>query len=170
MLKWPLFPISWHTHRRPSRLDALESVPSPSHSHSICALTTQSCAPSCIWPYWPSCLLQHWHKSCPRKLASTIPGKSRHAFTIHRIETLTEIQSSPDKSCELGCCGGSGYCGFGPTFCGLGNCTSGCDRKSECDPGWGSQWSNATDCPLNVCCSQFGFCGTTYGMLASWCC
>lgn len=49
---------------------------------------------------------------------------------------------------------------MGPTFCGDG-CISTCDQKSECDPGWGIQWSNASVCPLNVCCSKFGFCGTT---------
>ncbi|KAK2841524.1 hypothetical protein FQN49_006173 [Arthroderma sp. PD_2] len=55
---------------------------------------------------------------------------------------------------------GKGICGLGPKFCGNG-CTSTCDYKSECDPGWGAQWSNASTCPLNVCCSPFGFCGTT---------
>ena len=56
---------------------------------------------------------------------------------------------------------GMGVCGMGPTFCAPGNCTSECNAKSECDPGWGAQWSQATKCPLNVCCSKFGFCGTT---------
>ncbi|KAK3897848.1 glycoside hydrolase superfamily [Staphylotrichum tortipilum] len=82
-------------------------------------------------------------------------------------------QSTPDytcsatKHCSLGCCGpldpttGMGVCGMGPTFCAPGNCTSECNAKSECDPGWGAQWSQATKCPLNVCCSKFGFCGTT---------
>jgi chitinase len=55
---------------------------------------------------------------------------------------------------------GNGVCGLGPDFCGTG-CTSTCNYKSECDPGWGLQWSNASTCPLNVCCSKFGFCGTT---------
>lgn len=50
----------------------------------------------------------------------------------------------------------------GPTFCGAGNCTSTCDRKSECDPGWGIQWSNVSVCPLKVCCSQYGFCGAIF--------
>ena len=49
---------------------------------------------------------------------------------------------------------------MGPTFCGEG-CTSECNAKSECDPGWGAEWSNRTTCPLNVCCSTYGFCGTT---------
>lgn len=55
---------------------------------------------------------------------------------------------------------GKAVCGLGPDFCGKG-CISTCDYKSECDPGWGAQWSNASTCPLNVCCSKFGFCGTT---------
>ncbi|KAK8042256.1 glycoside hydrolase superfamily [Apiospora rasikravindrae] len=49
---------------------------------------------------------------------------------------------------------------MGPKFCGEG-CISSCGEKSECDPGWGMQWSNASTCPLNVCCSDYGFCGTT---------
>lgn len=53
---------------------------------------------------------------------------------------------------------GNGVCGLGPKFCG-DKCTSSCDYKSECDPGWGPKWSNATECPLKVCCSEFGFCG-----------
>ncbi|KAJ5295311.1 hypothetical protein N7508_010132 [Penicillium antarcticum] len=35
------------------------------------------------------------------------------------------------------------------------------DYTCECDPGWGLQWSASEKCPLNVCCSKFGFCGTT---------
>ncbi|OAA63386.1 class 5 chitinase 1 [Niveomyces insectorum RCEF 264] len=54
----------------------------------------------------------------------------------------------------------AGVCGAGPDFCG-DKCTSQCSWKSECDPGWGIKWSNASTCPLNVCCSKFGFCGTT---------
>ncbi|KAF3017889.1 hypothetical protein E8E14_013004 [Neopestalotiopsis sp. 37M] len=67
---------------------------------------------------------------------------------------------SPTSPCRIGCCSNSGVCGLGPDFCGS-DCISSCDYKSECDPGWGAQWSNATDCPLNVCCSKYGFCGTT---------
>lgn len=68
------------------------------------------------------------------------------------LSLISLIVCSDDK--------GAGVCGLGPKFCGEG-CTSTCGYKSECDPGWGIQWSNATKCPLNVCCSEFGFCGTT---------
>ncbi|ELR02726.1 hypothetical protein VC83_00837 [Pseudogymnoascus destructans] len=76
-----------------------------------------------------------------------------------------DYHCTKDKKCKSGCCrlepDGTGNCGLGPTFCGKGNCTSTCDEKSECDPGWGSMWSTAENCPLNVCCSEYGFCGTT---------
>ncbi|KAL4812079.1 hypothetical protein BDW67DRAFT_194002 [Aspergillus spinulosporus] len=68
---------------------------------------------------------------------------------------------SPDRPCKLGCCGRNNVCGMGPSYCASENCTSTCDAKSECDPGWGSQWSQRQSCPLNVCCSKYGFCGTT---------
>ncbi|KAI5919754.1 glycoside hydrolase [Camillea tinctor] len=67
----------------------------------------------------------------------------------------------PDRPCKLGCCSNTGVCGMGPTFCAKGNCTSQCGAKSDCDPGWGAEYSSAENCPLNVCCSEFGFCGTT---------
>ncbi|KAK3292952.1 glycoside hydrolase superfamily [Chaetomium fimeti] len=72
-------------------------------------------------------------------------------------QSTPDYTCSPTKPCTLGCW----ICGMGPTFCAAGNCTSECNAKSECDPGWGLEWSQATNCPLNVCCSKFGFCGTS---------
>ncbi|KAI1798649.1 chitotriosidase-1 [Daldinia bambusicola] len=74
-----------------------------------------------------------------------------------------------DYSCHVGvpcktyaCCGSflgtdTGTCGFGPTFCGS-DCDSQCDAKSEC-----GQYADppGKKCPLNVCCSGYGFCGST---------
>lgn len=41
-------------------------------------------------------------------------------------------------------------------------CVGDCDRNSECDPGgFGTRYSNYSTCPLRVCCSEHGFCGTT---------
>ncbi|KAH7202902.1 uncharacterized protein BKA55DRAFT_600509 [Fusarium redolens] len=67
---------------------------------------------------------------------------------------------SATKRCKNGCCNKSGNCGFGPDYCGT-NCRSDCDRKSECNPGFGSKWAEEDKCPLNVCCSKHGYCGTT---------
>ncbi|KAJ4245209.1 hypothetical protein NW762_014079 [Fusarium torreyae] len=69
-----------------------------------------------------------------------------------------------DKStpCETGCCGSNNVCGTGPNYCSKAKCINSCNYKAECNPGdWDSQYVNATKCPLNVCCSKFGFCGTT---------
>ena len=65
-----------------------------------------------------------------------------------------EYSCGPDKPCSNGaCCGASGNCGYGATYCGTG-CVSHCDATAECGkdakvPG--------TTCPLNTCCSQYGF-------------
>ncbi|GFF87212.1 chitotriosidase-1 [Aspergillus udagawae] len=74
--------------------------------------------------------------------------------------SATDYTCSATKPCKIGCCSNTGVCGLGPDFCGK-SCISSCDQKSECDPGWGAQWSQKEKCPLNVCCSKFGFCGTT---------
>jgi hypothetical protein len=57
----------------------------------------------------------------------------------------------------------SGNCGYGATYCGKG-CTSHCDAVAECGK---DSKDGRTTCPLNTCCSQFGFCGTTSGILHS---
>ncbi|EUC34226.1 glycoside hydrolase family 18 protein [Bipolaris zeicola 26-R-13] len=57
------------------------------------------------------------------------------------------------------CCSGvSGLCGYSPSECGVGNCTSNCDAKAECGQ-YGVPGKQT--CPLGVCCSKFGFCGST---------
>ncbi|CZR66788.1 uncharacterized protein PAC_16689 [Phialocephala subalpina] len=72
---------------------------------------------------------------------------------------------SSTTDCVSGCCNGE-FCGFGPTYCGAGNCTSSCDAVAECGP---YAPSGNYDCPLNVCCSQYGFCGTTEDFCGTGC-
>lgn len=52
----------------------------------------------------------------------------------------------------------TGICGYSPDQCGTDVCISNCDAKAECGQ-YGVAGSNV--CPLNVCCSEFGFCGST---------
>lgn len=52
------------------------------------------------------------------------------AYLISTV--LAQSTCTPDSPCAQGCCSKSGYCGFGPAFCGAGNCTSGCDAQAEC--------------------------------------
>lgn len=72
------------------------------------------------------------------------------------LSLCQDFSCSPSKPCALGCCGKNNVCGLGPSYCAPANCTSSCDQKSDCDPGWGPQWSSSEKCPLNVCCSKFG--------------
>ena len=112
-------------------------------------------------------------------LASPHQGHTQHG--AHDISSGGSLLQARDNTyncdennpCSNGaCCGKSGYCGYGPTYCGTNGqspndqCWSQCDAHAECgqyavNPGQG--------CPLNVCCSQFGFCGTTPDFCGSGC-
>ena len=77
-----------------------------------------------------------------------------------------DYSCSENKPCKNGACcpKATGYCNYGPDACGTNGqspndvCWSHCDAHAECgryaDP-------PGKTCPLNVCCSQFGFCGLT---------
>ncbi|KAF2003755.1 glycoside hydrolase family 18 protein [Amniculicola lignicola CBS 123094] len=77
-----------------------------------------------------------------------------------------DYSCSESKPCKNGACcpKATGYCNFGDKYCGTNGqspnevCWSNCNAKAECGrdadlPG--------KKCPLNVCCSKFGFCGMT---------
>ncbi|GAP85921.1 putative glycosyl hydrolases family 18 protein [Rosellinia necatrix] len=77
-----------------------------------------------------------------------------------------DYSCSETKPCKNGACcpKATGFCNYGEKACGTTGtspndvCWSNCDAHAECgrnsDP-------PGKECPLNVCCSQFGFCGTT---------
>lgn len=70
------------------------------------------------------------------------------------LASRDDYTCGPGKPCKnQACCGKSGNCGYGPTYCGTG-CTSNCNSHAEC-----GQYSQPAGkkCPLNVCCSQYGF-------------
>ena len=77
---------------------------------------------------------------------------------VSQIFRRDDYTCGPGRPCANGaCCGASGNCGFGDVYCGDG-CTSNCNATAEC----GKHASPAgKKCPLNTCCSEFGFCGTT---------
>ncbi|KAF7510841.1 hypothetical protein GJ744_005941 [Endocarpon pusillum] len=77
-----------------------------------------------------------------------------------------DYSCSESKPCKNGACcpKATGYCNYGEKYCGTNGqspndvCWSNCNAKAECgkdaDP-------PGKKCPLNVCCSPFGFCGMT---------
>ncbi len=84
-------------------------------------------------------------------LAALLPRATSSSSTGQDTYTC-----GPGSPCSNGaCCGSSGWCGYGATYCGAG-CQSNCNATADC--GEYAAVPGAT-CPLNVCCSQYGFCG-----------
>lgn len=104
----------------------------------------------------------------PSAHASLLSHHSHSRFhQPHELLKREEYTCSASKPClNEACCGISGWCGFGPTYCGAGNCTSSCDAKAPC-----GQYAKVpgTTCPLNTCCSEHGFCGTTQDFCTGKC-
>ncbi|KAJ2985874.1 hypothetical protein NUW58_g5301 [Xylaria curta] len=96
------------------------------------------------------------------------PGTSANSARfslVVRQEAPDDYTCGEGRPCRNGACcpKDTGVCNYGPKACGTNDispndvCWSNCDAKAECGryaktPG--------KKCPLNVCCSQFGFCGT----------
>lgn len=77
---------------------------------------------------------------------------------LSNITRREDYTCSPDRPCSNGaCCGASGNCGYGKDYCGDG-CVSNCDAAAECGK---HARPSGKRCPLNTCCSEYGFCGTT---------
>lgn len=96
--------------------------------------------------------------------SSPHPSRARHSHTKHLTSPETRsfadlnrrdtYSCDADNPCSNGaCCGPSGYCGYGPIYCGTG-CVSNCNTTAQC--GQYAATPGAT-WPLNVCCSQYGF-------------
>jgi chitinase len=98
------------------------------------------------------CLLLSFSRASPHQVSPATPLLSRQSSS-------TTYNCDENNPCSNGaCCGKSGYCGYGPTYCGTTGtspndaCWSNCDAHAPCgqyaaNPGEG--------CPLNVCCSQY---------------
>ncbi|RFN52992.1 glycoside hydrolase family 18 protein [Fusarium flagelliforme] len=93
-------------------------------------------------------------------------------FSIASVE-IAAAEPDPDDPYACGqnkpcsnhaCCGKNGVCGYGPNFCGTSGkspndkCWSNCDAHAECGR---FAKTKGQLCPLNVCCSEYGFCGMT---------
>lgn len=90
---------------------------------------------------------------------------SRSVLPFTARDTTNDYLCSETKPCANGaCCAKTGYCNYGPEACGTNGqspsdkCWSNCDAHAPC--GQFAKTANAT-CPLDVCCSEFGFCGMT---------
>ena len=100
----------------------------------------------------------------PRKVPSTVISHQQQDdvsqlddAVLSQNTTLVrrdEYNCGPSNPCKNGaCCGESGYCGYGPTYCGKG-CVSNCGAVAECGK---YAKESGKKCPLNTCCSEFGY-------------
>lgn len=105
-----------------------------------------------------------YRNSYRRRLQILDSNDTNEALNI--LRPRDDYTCGSDKPCSNGaCCGQSGYCGYGSTYCGTG-CTSNCNAVAECGK---DSKDGKTTCPLNTCCSQFGFCGTTSEFCGTGC-
>ncbi|KAG4431270.1 hypothetical protein IFR05_013236, partial [Cadophora sp. M221] len=96
----------------------------------------------------------------------SMSGESHHHInTAEKIPTpIIEVvdQCGPSSPCVDGsCCNSEGKCGYTPYNCGstpATTCISNCDSRAMC--GINSR-DSAQKCPLNLCCSYFGYCGAS---------
>ncbi|PNH64228.1 hypothetical protein VD0001_g8902 [Verticillium dahliae] len=89
---------------------------------------------------------------------ASIPAVS--VFNPRGLNTFQKRQAlrCDDGPCIDGsCCSKEKICGYGPSYCGAGNCTSQCDATAMC----GEYSENAEmPCGMKLCCSAMGWCGT----------
>jgi chitinase len=82
-------------------------------------------------------------------------GNVSSAATIRT--TQDDSQCGDGRECEGGqCCSPGGKCGYKLEHCGPG-CKSNCNAKAICGI---DSADGQTRCPLNLCCSYYGWCGT----------
>jgi len=105
----------------------------------------------------------HHHKHHTHARRPAVPAVIDNSDDVSS-SNVSLLMRRDDYSCGKGnpcsngaCCGASGYCGYGKTYCGAG-CVSNCEAVAECGK---DAVPSGKKCPLNTCCSQYGFCGTT---------
>ncbi|KAG8160926.1 hypothetical protein KVR01_009190 [Diaporthe batatas] len=110
---------------------------------------------------FPADLVAKVHGTCARDEHSTSP----EGLGLITRQVVEDYSCDENRPCKNGaCCAKTGFCGFGPESCGTNDqspndkCWSNCDAHAECGR---YAEEEGKKCPLNVCCSQHGFCGTT---------
>lgn len=136
------------------------------HAH---ALAHHQDSPSCVNP---ASIFDYSVKKREDFQASTceVDTNPLHSIVARQsAATDDDYSCSETKPCSNGACCSkkTGYCNYGPDACGpdLGKnpspnevCWSNCDAVAECGR---YALPAGKECPLNVCCSSFGFCGMT---------
>lgn len=110
-----------------------------------------------------------------RELLKDLAGKPKSSVykTSGNQNGISKRDSLPTGTCAPGipcvngaCCSDTGVCSFAPSSCAADVCISNCNATAPCGE---YAKTGEGDCPLNVCCSQFGFCGTTSEFCGTGC-
>ncbi|KAL3428232.1 hypothetical protein PVAG01_01741 [Phlyctema vagabunda] len=91
-------------------------------------------------------------------LNSTISSRNFGDLNLHPIQRRGPLRCDDGECVDGSCCSKEGICGYGPSNCGAGNCTSHCEATAMC-----GEFSEDADvpCGMQLCCSASGWCGTT---------
>ncbi|CZR65426.1 related to chitinase [Phialocephala subalpina] len=97
---------------------------------------------------------------------ASLPKNIREHFATSKAIPLSKrdapSQCGPGQPCADGsCCNSDGKCGYTSYTCGSSNnvrCLSNCNAHAMCGV---NSLNAAQHCPLNLCCSYFGYCGTS---------
>jgi hypothetical protein len=125
-------------------------------SWSLLVLPPCDCFRSCFWPSflgWPSARHAVPRATARKDAATSLETVALDLTVSSRDSGLTARPVTIRRASKLTCRHAHPVCGA--------NCISDCDRKSDCNPGYGSEWSKRDKCPLNVCCSKHGYCGVS---------
>ncbi|KAM7196715.1 putative glycosyl hydrolases family 18 protein [Naviculisporaceae sp. PSN 640] len=141
----------------------------PRHHHDSLFARDQADQPTCREPTNPfdfsAKIRRHEELPVCEATKSSLAAMSEAAL-MARAVPVEDYTCGPNKPCSNGACcpKEGGNCMYGPKACGTTGtspndvCWSNCNAKAECgrfaDP-------PGKTCPLNVCCSQWGFCGST---------
>ncbi|KAI2629291.1 putative class V chitinase [Hypomontagnella submonticulosa] len=110
-------------------------------------------------------LYQPWSKDTPifhnDGIVQALSVLNISSFSLSRravADDLPDGVCAPGIPCRNGaCCSNTGVCSFSKSSCGPDVCISNCNATAPC--GQDAKPEDAM-CPLNVCCSQYGFCGS----------
>lgn len=108
-------------------------------------------------------LYQPWSKDTPifhnDGIVQALSVLNISSFSLSRravADDLPDGVCAPGIPCRNGaCCSNTGVCSFSKSSCGPDVCISNCNATAPC--GQDAKPEDAM-CPLNVCCSQYGFC------------
>ncbi|KAJ6018170.1 class V chitinase [Penicillium sp. IBT 35674x] len=135
------------------------------------ARNSSKALPALFQPYSPNTPVFKNQKLLEELSTNQKSSFHRRSNTDHGLlskrDTLPTGTCAPGTPCVNGaCCSTTGVCSYAPSSCAADVCISNCNATAPCGE---YAVSGEGNCPLNVCCSQYGFCGTTSDFCGTGC-